>query len=255
MAGGAGSRLNPITIATNKHLLPIYDKPLIYYPLTTLMLAGIREIAIVTSPGEISNFSNLLGDGNHFGIEISYIPQKTPKGIADGLILSRQFIENHKVGLILGDNVFHGNGLGRQLAAYKNLVGAQIFAYGVSNPSQFGVVEISESGEILNLEEKPTSPKSSLAVTGLYFYDEFVSSMATNLKPSFRGELEITDLNRLYLEQGNLQVEVLSRGTAWLDTGTFQGLHDAGSYIKIVQERQNSRIGDPLQAALVQGWL
>lgn len=255
MAGGAGSRLNPITIATNKHLLPIYDKPLIYYPLTTLMLAGIREIAIVTSPGEISNFLKLLGNGNHFGIEISYIPQETPKGIADGLILSRRFIENHKVGLILGDNVFHGNGLGRQLAAYKNLVGAQIFAYEVSNPSQFGVVEISESGDVLDLEEKPTSPKSSLAVTGLYFYDEFVSSMATNLKPSSRGELEITDLNRLYLERGNLRVEVLSRGTAWLDTGTFRGLHDAGSYIKIVQDRQNSRIGDPLQAALVQGWL
>jgi len=255
MAGGSGTRLAPLTKSVNKHLLPIFDKPLIFYPLTTLMLAGIREVALVTSPQEVANFTRLLGNGSQFGIQISYFEQQNPRGIAEGLTLTRSFIENQKIGFILGDNVFHGSGLGRQLAGYENIDGAHIFCYKVRNPRDYGVAEVDHGGKLINLHEKPDNPPSDLAVTGLYFYDEDVSEYVEKLAPSDRGELEITDLNRMYLGQGKLEMTVLSTGTAWLDTGTFSGLHDASSYIRVVQERQNSRIGDPFEAAQVQGWV
>ena len=255
MAGGSGTRLNPLTLSVNKHLLPVFDKPLIYYPLTTLMLAGIREFALVTSPGEIENFQKLLGTGSQFGIEIRYVEQAKPAGIAQGLIVTKDFIAGEKVGFILGDNLFHGAGLGRQLAMHLNVSGAHIFSYQVSNPESYGVVELSDDGRIIGLQEKPKNPKSNLAVTGLYFYDEEASQLALSLKPSARGELEITDLNNIYLQRSSLNMTVLSKGTAWLDTGTFNGLHDAASYIRIVEERQNSKIGDPFEAALNQGWI
>ena len=255
MAGGSGSRLSPLTKSVNKQLLPIYDKPLIYYPLSTLMLAGIREIMLVTSPNEVRNFQNLIGTGEQFGISVEYGSQAAPRGIAEGFLIAEQFVSGHKVGFILGDNLFHGHGLGRQLAEHKGVNGAQIFAYQVSDPTSYGVVDIDANGRVINIEEKPKNPKSNLAVTGLYFYDEDVINIAKSLKPSARGELEITDVNRVYLERGQLNVSVLSRGTAWLDTGTFEGLHDASSYIKIVQERQNASIGDPFDVAKNQGWI
>jgi glucose-1-phosphate thymidylyltransferase len=232
MAGGSGSRLAPLTITVNKQLLPIFDKPLIYYPLSTLMLAGIREFMLISSPNEIQNFERLLGNGEIFGISIEYEVQSEPKGIAQGLLLAEDFIVGHKTGLILGDNLFHGHGLGRQLAEHNEI-----------------------KGKVIGIEEKPQNPKSNLAVTGLYFYDEEAVSIAKTLKPSTRGELEITDLNRVYLERNQLNVSILSRGTAWLDTGTFEGLHDASSYIKIVQERQNASVGNPYDVAKAQGWI
>lgn len=255
MAGGLGSRLTPLTITVNKQLLPIHDKPLIYYPLSTLMLAGIREFMLISSPNEIANFQKLFGNGEQFGITIKFGVQAEPKGIAQGFLVAEKFISGHKVGFILGDNLFHGHGLGRQLAQYSDLDGAQIFAYQVADPQSYGVVELDDSGEIICIEEKPIKPKSNLAVTGLYFYDEEVVDIAKSLKPSARGELEITDLNRAYLEKRKLSVSILSRGTAWLDTGTFEGLHDASSYIRIVQERQNASIGDPADVARAQGWI
>ncbi len=255
MAGGQGTRLRPLTTATNKHLLPIYDKPLIYYPLTTLMLAGIREIALVTSPSEIRNFENLLGDGVRLGIQIRYIPQEKSEGIAQGLILAKEFINGEKCCLILGDNLFHGMGLGRQLSGFREVEGANIFGYKVSNPQDYGVVELNEDGKPQAIEEKPEFPKSNLAIPGIYFYDENAVNYAESLTPSKRGELEITDLNRIYLERKKLEVTQLSQGTAWLDTGTFEGLYDAASYIRVMEQRQNSRIGDPFEAARVQGWI
>jgi glucose-1-phosphate thymidylyltransferase len=255
MAGGSGSRLAPLTKTVNKQLLPIFDKPLIYYPLSTLMLAGIREFMLISTPNEISSFQKLFGSGEQFGISIEYGVQKEPKGIAQGLLVAEKFIANQKVGFILGDNLFHGHGLGRQLAQHNQIDGAQIFAYQVADPKNFGVVEIDNGGHVVGIEEKPKNPKSNLAVTGLYFYDEEVFSIAKSLKPSARGELEITDVNRVYLERGQLHVSILSRGTAWLDTGTFEGLHDASSYIKIVQERQNASIGNPYDVAKTQGWI
>jgi glucose-1-phosphate thymidylyltransferase len=255
MAGGSGSRLSPLTKSVNKQLLPIYDKPLIYYPLSTLMLAGIREVMIVSSPNEIANFQGLFGSGDQFGISIEYGTQASPGGIAEGFLVAEKFITGHKVGFILGDNLFHGHGLGRQLAAHNQVSGAQIFAYQVADPRSYGVIEVDVDGNVLNIEEKPEHPKSNLAVTGLYFYDEEVIYIAKSLKPSSRGELEITDVNRVYLERDQLNVTVLSRGTAWLDTGTFEGLHDASSYIKIVQERQSASIGNPFDVARNQGWI
>ena len=255
MAGGSGSRLSPLTKSVNKQLLPIYDKPLIYYPLSTLMLAGIREVMVVSSPNEIANFQRLFGSGDQFGISIEYGTQASPGGIAEGFLVAEKFITGHKVGFILGDNLFHGHGLGRQLAAHNQVSGAQIFAYQVADPRSYGVIEVGVNGSVLNIEEKPEHPKSNLAVTGLYFYDEEVMNIAKSLKPSPRGELEITDVNRAYLERNQLNVTVLSRGTAWLDTGTFEGLHDASSYIKIVQERQNASIGNPFDVAKNQGWI
>jgi len=255
MAGGSGSRLFPLTKTVNKQLLPIFDKPLIYYPLSTLMLAGIREFMLISSPKEIINFQRLFGNGEQFGISVEYGVQEQPRGIAEGLLVAEKFISGHKVGFILGDNLFHGQGLGRQLAEHNNIIGAQIFAYAVADPKSYGIVEIDKDGKVFAIEEKPQAPKSNLAVTGLYFYDEEVVSIAKSLKPSGRGELEITDVNRSYLERDQLRVSVLSRGTAWLDTGTFEGLHDASSYIKIVQERQNASVGNPFDVALAQGWI
>ena len=254
MAGGLGSRLSPLTNVTNKHLLPIYDKPLIYYPLTTLMLAGIRDILLISSPLEIPKFQQLLGDGSEFGINLNYLHQEKPAGIAQGITLAEDFVKNHKVALILGDNIFHGSGLGRQLGSFKSIEGAHIFAYKVRDPHNYGVVEIDDDGKVISIEEKPSTPKSNLAIPGLYFFDELALYYAQELKPSARGELEITDLNKKYLEQGNLQATILSQGTAWLDCGTFEGLHDASSYIRIVEQRQNSRIGDPLTVSKVQNW-
>lgn len=255
MAGGSGSRLAPLTKAVNKQLLPIFDKPLIYYPLSTLMLAGIREFMLISSPNEISNFQGLFRSGEQFGISIEYGVQENPKGIAQGLLIAEKFVTGHKVGFILGDNLFHGHGLGRQLCEHNNVTGAQIFAYSVADPRSYGVVEIDNYGKVVGIEEKPETPKSNLAITGLYFYDEEVVSIARSLKPSARGELEITDVNRIYFERDELKVSVLSRGTAWLDTGTFEGLHDASSYIRIIQERQNASIGNPFDVAVAQGWI
>jgi len=255
MAGGSGSRLAPLTKTVNKQLLPVFDKPLIYYPLSTLMLAGIREFVLISNPSEIVNFQKLFGNGEQFGISIEYGVQGEPNGIAQGLLIAEKFIAGQKVGFILGDNLFHGHGLGRQLAQHNQVNGAQIFAYQVADPKNYGVVEIDKNGLVIGIEEKPQIPKSNLAVTGLYFYDEEVVSIAKSLKPSTRGELEITDVNRVYLERNQLSVSILSRGTAWLDTGTFEGLHDASSYIKIVQERQNASIGNPYDVAKTQGWI
>lgn len=255
MAGGSGTRLLPLTKSVNKHLLPIFDKPLIYYPLSTLMLAGVREFMLIASPNTINNFQELFGTGEQFGISIEYGVQAQPKGIAEGLLVAEKFITGHKVGFILGDNLFHGHGLGRQLVEHNSVTGAQIFAYAVADPRSYGVVEIDKDGNVIGIEEKPQTPKSNLAVTGLYFYDEEVVLIAKSLKPSARGELEITDVNRIYLERDQLKVSVLSRGTAWLDTGTFEGLHNASSYIKIVQERQNASIGNPSDVAVAKGWI
>jgi glucose-1-phosphate thymidylyltransferase len=255
MAGGLGSRLHPLTTVMNKHLLPIYDKPMIYYPLSTLMLAGIREIAIVADSSQLEYFRRLFLTGENLGISISYISQQEPLGIAQGILLAEDFIGEEKVGLILGDNIFHGIGLGRQLSQHSNLDGAHIFAYQVSDPENYGVVEIGSCNSVLSLEEKPEKPRSNLAVPGLYFYDNKAIELTKKLKPSPRNELEITDLNRAYLEINQLSVSVLSKGTAWLDTGTFSGLHDASSFIRIMEERQNSRIGDPYDVALAQEWV
>jgi glucose-1-phosphate thymidylyltransferase len=253
MAGGSGSRLNPLTIAVNKHLLPIYNKPLIYYPLTTLILAGIREIQIVCRSQDLMIFKTLLGNGSQFGVSIDYQVQDNPKGIAQGISICKDFIDDKKFALILGDNLFHGVGLGRQLSRFNDINGAQLFAYKVKNPSDYGVVEIDNTGNALTLDEKPQTPKSNYAVTGLYFYDETAIQRVSSLKPSPRGELEITDLNKSYLADGSLKVEILSAGTAWLDTGSFENLYDASSYIKALEERQFLKIGDPFEAAKVQG--
>ena len=255
MAGGSGSRLFPLTKVVNKHLLPIFDKPLIYYPLSTLMLAGIKEVMSISSPTELGKFQDLLGDGSQFGIEIVYAKQPEPKGIAQGFLIAEDFIAGEKVGFILGDNLFHGHGLGRQLAEYSQVDGAQVFAYKVADSRSYGVANVDKFGNVLEIEEKPEFPKSDLAITGLYFYDEKVCTIAKSLQPSARGELEITDINKIYLKENKLQLSILSRGTAWLDTGTFEGLHDAASYIKVVQERQNSSIGNPLDVAFTQGWV
>jgi glucose-1-phosphate thymidylyltransferase len=210
---------------------------------------------LISNPSEISNFQNLFGTGNQFGISIQYETQDSPGGIAEGFLIADKFLAGHKVGFILGDNLFHGHGLGRQLAEHNAVTGAQIFAYQVADPRSYGVVEVDANGRAVSLEEKPQNPRSNLAVTGLYFYDEEAVRIAKTLKPSARGELEITDVNRTYLERDSLNVTILSRGTAWLDTGTFEGLHDASSYIKIVQERQNSSVGDPYDVAKNQGWI
>ena len=255
MAGGTGSRLSPLTNAVNKHLLPIYNKPLIYYPLTTLILAGVREIQIICRSQDLTLFRTLLDNGNQFGLSIDYQVQDNPKGIAEGISISREFLENHKFALILGDNLFHGVGLGRQLSRFNEINGAQIFAYKVKNPSAYGVVEIDGFGAALTLEEKPKVPRSNFAVTGLYFYDETAIQRVSSLNPSPRGELEITDLNKSYLSDGSLKVEILSTGTAWLDTGNFENLYDASSYIKALEERQFLKIGDPFEAAEAQGWI
>jgi glucose-1-phosphate thymidylyltransferase len=243
LAGGTGSRLWPITKAVSKQLMPVYDKPMIYYPLSTLMLAGIREVLVITTPGDQAQFEGLLGDGSHLGMRIEYATQPRPEGIAQAFIIAADFIGDDTVALILGDNIFHGQGLGRMLALQGPLVGGRVFAYRVANPQEYGVVEFDPSGKVLSIEEKPIVAKSRFAVPGLYFYDERVVEVARGLKPSDRGELEITAVNDWYLQRGELAVTVLERGTAWLDTGTFTSLMQAAEYVRVVEERQGHKIG------------
>ena len=256
LAGGSGTRLYPSTKSISKQLLPIYDKPLVYYPLSTLMMAGIQDILIITAPDQKNLFENLLGDGSSFGINITYEVQLTPRGLADAFIVGEKFIGNNDCCLILGDNIFFGAGLESMLInSSKNCSGAEIFAYQVSNPKSFGVVEFDEKFQAISLEEKPLKPKSNYAVTGLYFYDNEVVEKAKNIKVSPRGELEITDLNRLYLEEENLTVSVLSRGYAWLDTGTPESMVEASSFIHALEKRQATKICCPEEIALKKGYL
>ena len=255
LAGGTGSRLHPITQGISKQLTPVYDKPMIYYPLSTLMLAGIRDILIITTPADQEQFQRLLGDGSRFGINLEYKVQPSPDGLAQAFILGADFIGNDPVALVLGDNIFYGPGLGTQLATYEQKDGATVFAYRVADPRAYGVVEFDENFNALSIGEKPENPKSDYAIPGLYFYDSKVVEYARQIKPSPRGELEITDLNRVYLEQGKLKVEVLPRGTAWLDTGTFDSLADATNFIRTVQSRQGLSVGCPEEIAWRHGWL
>lgn len=255
LAGGTGSRLHPITQGISKQLTPVYDKPMIYYPLSTLMLAGIRDILIITTPTDQEQFQRLLGDGSRFGINLEYKVQPSPDGLAQAFILGADFIGNDPVALVLGDNIFYGPGLGTQLATYEQKDGATVFAYQVADPRAYGVVEFDENFNALSIEEKPENPKSDYAIPGLYFYDSKVVEYARQIMPSPRGELEITDLNRVYLEQGKLKVEVLPRGTAWLDTGTFDSLADATNFIRTVQSRQGLSVGCPEEIAWRHGWL
>jgi glucose-1-phosphate thymidylyltransferase len=255
LAGGTGTRLHPITRAVSKQLLPIYDKPMIFYPLSTLMLSGLREILLITTPHDQDAFSRLLGDGTQIGIRITYVVQDQPNGLAEALILGEKFLDGEKCALILGDNLFYGPGLGTHLQQNTNVNGALIFAYQVSDPTAYGVVEFDKSGAVISIEEKPAVPKSSYAVPGIYFYDERASEFAHQLKPSARGELEITALNNAYLERGELRVEVLSRATTWLDTGTHESLYEAGGLIRTLQHRSGMRIGDVEQIARDQKWI
>jgi len=255
LAGGTGSRLHPITLGVSKQLVPVYDKPMIYYPLSTLILAGIRDILIITSPDDAPQFKRLLGDGTRFGVSLSYVEQPSPDGLAQAFILGKDHIGDDSVALVLGDNLFYGQGMGSQLHRYENVDGAAVFGYWVADPKAYGVVEFDSNGKALSLEEKPEHPKSNYAIPGLYFYDNDVVGYAENLKPSPRGELEITDLNREYMKAGKLQVEILTRGTAWLDTGTFDSLNEASNFIETVQKRQGLSIGCPEEVAWRQGFL
>lgn len=254
LAAGSGSRLRPLTSPVCKQLLPIYNKPMIYYPLSTLMLAGIREILLISTAHDLPLFKRTLGNGSQWGIDIQYEIQKEPKGIAQGVVIAEKFIGQDEFAYILGDNIFYGAGLGRTLSKFRNIDGAQIFCFQVSDPERYGVIELDEYENPISLEEKPTNPKSSLAVAGMYFYSNHAIEFAKSLEPSERDEFEITDLNRKFLNIGKLNVEILHRGTTWLDAGTFQSLHDASSFVRIMEERQAISIGDPFEVAKIQGW-
>jgi glucose-1-phosphate thymidylyltransferase len=253
LAGGRGTRLSPLTKTISKQLIPVYDKPLIYYPISTLMWANIHEIAIITDPSQTAQFINLLGDGSSFGIKISYLTQDSPNGIAESLLLAEDFLNQSKCTLILGDNIFHGPGLGRKLSMFNDIKGAQIFGYNVKNPEAYGVATLDSRGHILDLMEKPSRSDSKIAVPGLYFFDENAPRYAKLLTPSKRGELEVLDLLKMYLVENALKLEMLPRGTAWFDSGTFEDLSDASSYVRLMQERSGERVGDPKEVAIFLG--
>ncbi|WP_067164392.1 glucose-1-phosphate thymidylyltransferase RfbA [Microbacterium sp. TNHR37B] len=255
LAGGSGTRLHPITMGVSKQLIPVYDKPMLYYPLSTLMLAGIRDILVITTPHDAPFFERLLGDGSQFGISLTFAQQPSPDGLAQAFTIGADFIGDDDVALVLGDNLLYGPGLGSRLKRFSGIEGGAIFAYWVAEPQAYGVVEFDDAGTAVSLEEKPTAPRSNYAVPGLYFYDNDVVEIARNLQPSARGEYEITDVNRAYLERGKLQVEVLPRGTAWLDTGTFDQMTDAAEYVRTIQRRTGLSIGVPEEVAWREGFL
>lgn len=255
LAGGSGTRLHPITLGVSKQLIPVYDKPMVYYPLSTLMLAGIRDILVITTPHDAEHFERLLGDGSQFGINLSFAQQPSPDGLAQAFTIGADFIGDDSVALVLGDNLLYGPGLGSRLQRFENIDGGAIFAYWVAEPESYGVIEFDADGKAISLEEKPKTPKSHFAVPGLYFYDNAVVEIARGLEPSARGEYEITDVNRAYLERDKLQVEVLPRGTAWLDTGTFDQMTDAAEYVRTMERRTGLKIGVPEEIAWRQGYL